>query len=253
MKNLLIILISIIGLVSCNKPKDSTRIAISTADTNKVEILRDIVLANKVLTAEEQSSLTPRQVIDILKRGNQDFIEDKLTVRNNTERVRHAALGQYPKAVILSCLDSRVPVEDVFHRGIGDVFVARVAGNIVNADIIGSMEYGCKVSGAKAVVVLGHEYCGAIKSAIDNVELGNITSFLNKIKPAVNDTKTFFEGEQNSKNPAFLEAVCHHNVELVTQEIREKSPILKEMEDKGEIIIVGAVYDMDTGKVQFFE
>jgi len=153
--------------------------------------------------------------------------------------------------VILSCLDSRVPVEDIFHRGIGDIFVARVAGNIVNPDMLGSMEYACKVSGAKAVVILGHEYCGAIKSAIDDVELGNITTLLAKIKPAVEGAKVNFSGETASSNSKFVAAVCEHNVELVVEEVRKNSPILKEMEDNGEILIVGAIYHMHTGKVDF--
>lgn len=206
---------------------------------------------NKVLTAEEQSKLTPDEVIAILKQGNKEFTEDALTVRNNTERVRKAALGQYPKAAIVSCLDSRVPVEDIFHRGIGDLFVARVAGNFVNEDILGSLEYACKVSGSKLIVVLGHEYCGAIKSAIDDVKLGNITAMLSKIQPAVVEAKQSFDGEQTSSNPEFVDAVCTHNVEHALNEIRAKSPILKEMEDKGGIKIVGAVYHMETGNVVF--
>jgi len=213
----------------------------------------EMVLSNKVLTAEEQAQLTPQIVIDVLKQGNQEFVEDRLTIRNTSERIRDAALGQYPKAVILSCLDSRVPVEDVFHRGIGDIFVARVAGNIINEDILGSMEYACKVSGAKLVVVLGHEHCGAIKSAIDQVELGNITSLLNKIQPAVAEARKSYSGAQRSSDEGFVEEVCHKNVELTVSEIREKSPVLKEMENNGEIEIIGAVYDMHTGKVDFFE
>jgi len=206
---------------------------------------------NKVLTATEQSQLTPDKVIAILKQGNEEYINNKLTVKNSTERISDAAKGQYPSAVVLSCLDSRVPVEDVFHCGIGDIFVARVAGNIVNPDILGSMEYACKVSGSKLVVVLGHGYCGAIKSAIDDVELGNITGLLNKIKPAVNKSKATFSGETKSSNPVFVETVCHTNVELMLDEIRKNSPILKEMEATGEIKIVGAVYDMYCGKVNF--
>lgn len=220
---------------------------------NTVDAVNDNVLDGKVLTAEEQANLTPESVIEILKKGNEEFVNNELIVRNNTERVRNSAQGQYPKAVILSCLDSRVPVEDVFHRGIGDIFVARVAGNIVNPDILGSMEYACKVSGSKLVVVLGHGSCGAIKSAIDDVELGNITGLLNKIKPAVEETKTAFKGDANSSNKDFVEAVCHHNVVLMIQEIRKNSPILKEMEDKGEIKIIGGYYDMYTGKVDFLE
>ena len=208
---------------------------------------------NKVLSAEEQSQLTPDRVIEILKQGNQEFINNKLTIKNTPERVRNAAGGQYPAAVILSCLDSRVPVEDIFHCGIGDVFVARVAGNIVNPDMLGSMEYACKVSGAKLIVVMGHGCCGAIKSAIDDVELGNITGLLAKIKPAVTKSTTNFGGATNSSNPAFVETVCRANVELTVNKIRNDSPILKEMEDHGEIKIVGAIYDMECGKVEFFE
>ncbi|WP_029902914.1 carbonic anhydrase family protein [Prevotella sp. 10(H)] len=209
------------------------------------------VLNNSVLSAEEQAKLTPDTVLEILKQGNKEFTEDNLTVRNNTERVREAALGQYPKAVVVSCLDSRVPVEDVFHRGIGDIFVARVAGNVVNPDILGSLEYACKVSGSKLIVVLGHEHCGAIKSAIDDVKLGNITTLLSKIRPAVTMASKDYEGDKTSKNKAFVQKVCDDNVKLTMEEIRKNSPILKEMEDKGEIKIVGGVYHMETGRVDF--
>jgi len=235
--------------VSCNKtntPKDNV-----IAKTDSIEVPKDHILTSSVLTAEEQAALSPEDVINILQEGNQEFIDDNLTIRNNTQRVRDAALAQYPKAVILSCIDSRVPVEDVFHRGIGDIFVARVGGNIVNPDILGSIEYACKVSGSKAVVVLGHEYCGAIKSAIDDAKLGNITTLLAKIRPAVLEAGKDFAGDKTSKNPDFVEEVCHKNIELTVKEIREKSPVLKEMEDKGEIVIVGAVYEMKTGKVTF--
>lgn len=234
---------------SCNKAEQ--KVATSNADVT--EVPNSDILANTVLTKEEQEKLTPQQVLDILKEGNKEFTEDNLTVRNSSARVREASMGQYPKAVILSCLDSRVPVEDVFHRGIGDLFVARVAGNIVNEDILGSIEYGCKVSGSKLILVLGHEHCGAVKSAIDGVELGNITALLNKIQPAIKQAKVGFEGDQTSANPAFVEAVCDQNVLLAINEIRAKSPILKEMESKGEIKIVGGVYDMTTGKVDFIE
>lgn len=216
-----------------------------------MEFNKDHILTNKVLTQEEQNQLTPDMVIEILKRGNQEFTEDNLTIRNNSQRIRDAALGQYPKAVVVSCLDSRVPVEDVFHRGIGDIFVVRVAGNIINEDILGSLEYACKVSGSKLIMILGHEYCGAIKSAIDNVQLGNITKLLSKIRPAVEAASSSFEGEKSSKNPQFVEEVCHYNVDLAVEEIRKNSPILQEMEKKGEIRIIGGVYDMESGKVDF--
>ena len=167
--------------------------------------------------------------------------------------MREASLGQYPKAVVVSCLDSRVPVEDVFHRGIGDIFVARVAGNVINEDILGSLEYACKVSGSKLILVLGHEYCGAIKSAIDNAELGNIITLLKKIHPAIETAQKSFTGEISSKNPLFVESVCEHNVFHAIHEIRQKSPILREMEEKQEIKIVGGIYDMETGHVEFLQ
>lgn len=210
---------------------------------------KDVITA-KLLTAEQQAALSPQQVLDILKKGNEDFVEGALTVRNNSERTRHSALAQYPLAVVLSCLDSRVPVEDVFHRGIGDIFVVRVAGNIVNGDILGSMEYACKVSGSKLIVVLGHEYCGAIRSAVDDVKLGNITPLLAKIRPAVTGA-VHFTGDKTSANPAFLHHVCVENVKLSVNNVRANSDILREMETSGEIQIVGAVYDMATGKVNF--
>lgn len=216
-----------------------------------IDLSKEHVLNNKVLSAEEQASLTPERVIEILKEGNKEFVEDRLTIRNNTERVRNASLGQYPKAVIVSCLDSRVPVEDVFHRGIGDVFVARVAGNIINEDILGSLEYACKVSGVKLVMILGHEHCGAISSAVKNTQLGNITQLLSKIQPAVKMAKETFKGEIAYSNPDFLEAVCYQNVENGIKEVRKNSPILKKMEDNGEIKIIGGVYDMESGKVDF--
>jgi len=208
---------------------------------------------NKVLTAEEQSKLTPDKVIEILKQGNEAFANNRLTLQNSIERVRNATKGQHPEAVILSCIDSRVPVEDIFQCGIGDIFVARVAGNIVNPDILGSLEYACKVSGSKLIVVMGHGHCGAIKSAIDNVELGNITGLLSKIKPAVNQSKVNFKGETTSSNEAFVEKVCYANMKLMVDEIRRNSPILKAMEDKGEIKIVGAIYTLESGKVEFFD
>ena len=208
---------------------------------------------NKVLTAEEQSKLTPAEVIEILKQGNQEFTGNRLTVKSNIERVRDATGGQYPIAVTLSCMDSRVPVIDIFACGIGDIFVTRIAGNIVNSDILGSMEFACKVSGAKLVVVMGHGKCSAIQSAIDEIELGNITGLLNKIKPAVNQSKANFKGEATSSNEAFVETVCYANVELMVNDVRRNSPILKEMEDMGEIRIIGAMYDMECGKVEFFE
>lgn len=209
-------------------------------------------LIEKVLTAEEQKQLTPDQVIESLKEGNKRFCSGSLTMRDHSKQIRDAVNGQFPKAVVLSCVDSRVPIEDVFDKGIGDMFVARVAGNIVNEDILGSMEFSCKVSGAKLVLVIGHEYCGAIKGAIDNVQLGNLTGLLKKIRPAV-DRCCDFAGEQTSKNPQFVDLVVRENVKVAVANIRAQSSILKEMEEAGEIKIIGAYYDMDNGRVTFYE
>ena len=206
----------------------------------------------RVLTKEERDKLTPDEVIDMLKDGNGRFVSNTLTSRDHSKQVREAAQGQYPKAFILSCLDSRIPVEDVFDRGIGDIFVARVAGNFVNTDILGSMEFGCKVAGAKLILVLGHEHCGAVKGAIDNVELGNLTSLLKNIRPAVEHI-TDYKGDKSSENEEFVHMVAEMNVRLNIAGIREKSPILNEMESKGEIKIVGGLYRMNSGTVTFIE
>ncbi len=204
----------------------------------------------RVLTAEEQAALTPDAVIKSLKEGNERFVNNNVTARDHSAMVRQAAHGQFPKAVILSCIDSRITVEDVFDKGIGDLFVGRVAGNFVNTDLLGGMEYGCKVMGAKLILVLGHGSCGAITSAIDGVKLGNITSMLTNITPAVVASQDF-SGEKTSKNSEFVAYVLKNNVINAVKNIRERSPILKEMEDKGGIKIVGAYYDMQTGAVIF--
>lgn len=209
-------------------------------------------LVVRVLTQEEQDQLTPNAVLELLMKGNGRFAAGTLTSRDHSKQVREAALGQFPKAVILSCLDSRIPVEDVFDRGIGDVFVARVAGNFENTDILGSMEFACRVSGSKLVFVLGHEHCGAIRGAIDNVELGNITAMLKNIRPAV-DSFPDYEGEKTGTNEQFVQMVAEQNVLLTMERIRENSPILREMEDQGEIKIVGGIYKMETGVVKLLQ
>jgi carbonic anhydrase len=204
-----------------------------------------------VLTQQQQQSLTPQAVLDELMAGNRRFVEDDLTLRNHSQRVREAFAGQYPKAVVLSCLDSRIPVEDVFDRGIGDIFVARVAGNFVNEDILGSMEFGCHVAGAKLIMVIGHTNCGAVAAAIDDVQLGNITPMLAKIRPALK--QSVFEGERSSTNPGFVAHVCRENVRLALATIREESEILQKMEAAGEIMIVGGYYDLTTGQVSLIK
>jgi carbonic anhydrase len=204
-------------------------------------------LVEDVLTKEQQDALSPDMVIQSLKEGNERFVRNDLTARDHSAQVRKSTKSQFPKAIVLSCVDSRVPVEDVFDRGIGDIFVARVAGNFVNDDILGSMEFACKVSGSKLIMVMGHEHCGAVKAAVDDVKLGNITSMLSKIKPAVDMVE--YEGERTSKNQEFVHMASESNVRNTIMEIRKQSPILKEMEEKGEIKIVGGLYDMDDGKV----
>jgi carbonic anhydrase len=201
-----------------------------------------------VLTQDQQTSLTPQMVLDNLLSGNRRFVADDLTERNHSLRIREATKGQFPKAVILSCLDSRIPVEDVFDLGIGDLFVARVAGNFVNEDILGSMEFGCHVAGAKLIMVIGHTECGAVKAAIDDVKLGNITPMLAKIRPAIEKGRPF-EGRQASNNPDYVAHVCRENVRLAVAAIFKRSEILRKMEADGAIKIVGAYYDLRSGEV----
>jgi len=207
---------------------------------------------NRVLSAAEQAALTPDDVIVLFQKGNERFVSGDITSRDHSAMVRQAALGQHPKAIVLSCIDSRVPVEDVFDRGIGDVFVARVAGNFENTDILGSMEYATKVSGSKVILVLGHTECGAIKSAIDGVELGNITAMLAKIKPAI-DSLAGYSGEHTSANTEYVRQVTEQNVRLTMDNIRKRSPIIAELEQAGDVKIVGGIYDMHTGAVQVLD
>jgi carbonic anhydrase len=201
------------------------------------------------LTKQQRDSMTPSQVIDELKKGNQRFRAGKMAPRNYLAEKRSSAAGQYPAAVILGCVDSRVPVEIVFDAGIGDIFTGRVAGNVVNDDMLGSMEFACGVSGAKLVLVLGHTACGAVKGAIDDVVLGNLTGLLARIKPAMPATK--FDGEKSSKNASYVDAVARANVVLVLAEIRRRSPILEDLEKKGSIKITGAMYTVADGVVEF--
>jgi carbonic anhydrase len=204
---------------------------------------------NKAITKDEQDALTPMLVLQDFIDGNSRFIKDEAHTVDHKALIAQTTYGQHPKAVVLSCIDSRVPVEFIFDQTIGDVFVARVAGNFENTDILGSMEFSCKVAGSKLVLVLGHEGCGAIKAACDHVELGNITAMLNNIQPAVKKSEEEITGEHNSSNRTFVDKTIENNVLLTIQRIREKSPILKEMEAMGEIKIVGGVYHISSGKV----
>lgn len=201
------------------------------------------------LTKEQRDSMNPAQVIDELKKGNERFRTRKMVPRDFLAEKRSSAAGQYPAAVVLGCIDSRVPAEIIFDAGIGDMFIGRVAGNVVNDDMLGSMEFACAVAGAKLVLVLGHTACGAVKGAIDDVEMGNLTGLLARIKPAVSATK--FEGEKLSKNAAYVDAVARTNVVLGTENIRRRSPILEALEKKGSIKITGAMYDLANGVVEF--
>jgi len=208
---------------------------------------------NHVMTKAEQEALTPEQVLQEFKDGNERFKNGNVTQRDHSESIRLAATGgQFPKAMVLSCLDSRVPVEDVFDQGIGDIFVGRVAGNFVNTDLLGSMEFACKVAGAKLILVMAHQHCGAVKGAIDDVHLGNITAMLANIKPAVAMSQDF-AGEKSSKNEAYVRYVAQNNVRNTIAQIRAKSDILREMEAQGNIKIVGAFYTLRTGELVFLD
>jgi carbonic anhydrase len=201
----------------------------------------------KAQTQYTQDNITPRNAHKILVEGNNRFIQNLKTKRNLQDQVLQTSKGQFPFAVILSCIDSRVPVELVFDLGIGDIFSARVAGNIINEDILGSIEYGCKVAGAKIIVVMGHTKCGAVTAACNNVELGNITSLLDKIKPAVDSIRL----DNDKINIEFIEKVALKNVQLSIDRILEESPILSEMNKNKEIEIIAAMYDVSNGKVNF--
>jgi carbonic anhydrase len=201
---------------------------------------------------QEQAASTPAQVLDWLQRGNERFASGKPVPRDMLHDQRVTAAGQHPRAVILSCIDSRAPAEFIFDAGIGDLFNARIAGNIADADLVGSIEFACKVSGAKLVVVMGHTSCGAIKGACDQVQLGNLTGLLEKIQPAVEAVRDV-SGERNSKNKDFVEAVAEANVRLTVKRVRELSPILRGMETDGAISMVGCIYDLENGQVRFLD
>ena len=199
-----------------------------------------------------QAAMTPDSALAELKAGNARFVAGEPRQRDPLADIKASAASQYPFAVVLSCIDSRQPIEIVLDQGIGNVFSARVAGNVLNEDILGSMEFGCKASGAKLIAVIGHSHCGAIKGAVDNVDLGNLTGLLGKIKPAV-DAVPDNGSPRTSKNLEFVDEVGEANVRLVMRQIRERSPVLREMLDQHQIGLVGGMYDLSTGKVHFFE
>jgi carbonic anhydrase len=205
----------------------------------------------KTLTKEMQAAITPSMALQLLKEGNKRFVDNLKVNRNLLQQANDTSDGQYPFAVILSCIDSRTSAELIFDQGLGDVFSIRIAGNIINEDILGSMEFGCKVAGSKIIVILGHTKCGAIKGACDHVEMGKLTTLLTKIRPAVDD-ETATKENRNSSNSIFVENVATINVKRTVKSITERSPILKEMIESGEIGIVGGTHDITTGEVTFY-
>ena len=206
----------------------------------------------KTLTKELQAAITPSMALDLLKEGNKRFVNNLKVNRNLLQQVNETSEGQHPFAIILSCIDSRTSVELIFDQGLGDVLSVRIAGNILNEDILGSMEFGCKILGAKIIVVLGHSTCGAIKGACDHVEMGNLTALLSKILPAV-DAEASVTKNRDSSNEEFVEKVAAINVRKTVHAIIERSPILKEMVLKGAIEIIGGNHDIASGEVCFYD
>ncbi len=205
----------------------------------------------KTHTKESQSQITPRTALEYLQEGNDRFIKNLKANRNLLQQANETRDGQWPFATILSCIDSRTSAELIFDQGLGDVFSVRIAGNVVNTDILGSMEFACKIAGSKLIVVLGHSKCGAIKGACDHVKMGNLTELLSKIQPAVYQEKTT-KTERNSKNGPFVENVSLINVKRTVKSIIERSFILEQMVENGTIGVVGAMHDIETGKVTFY-
>lgn len=227
--------------------------ACSNADMNSQSAASETELSDDVMTQEDQEAITPEEILAGLQEGNERYVNNDLTPRDYSAQVSQTTDGQYPEAIVISCVDSRVPVEQVFDKGVGDIFVARVAGNFVNEDILGSTEFATAVAGSKVIVVMGHEHCGAVKSAIDEVEMGNITAMLDKIEPAVDMAAEGYEGETTSANDEFVTDVVNTNVRYTIEQMRENSPIIAELERNGDVVIAGAFYDLDTGRVTFLD
>jgi carbonic anhydrase len=206
----------------------------------------------RTLTRELRDALTPLMALDVLRKGNERFVNNLKANRNLLQQVNETSDGQHPLAIVLSCIDSRTSAELIFDQGLGDIFSVRVAGNVLNDDILGSMEFACKVAGAKAIVVLGHTRCGAVKGACDGVELGNLTTLLHKIQDAIAlETETL--GDRTAANSEFVERVAELNVLLVKSQIMQRSPLLAEMVRKSEIALVGGMYDVESGAVEFYD
>jgi carbonic anhydrase len=207
----------------------------------------------KTLNKELQKKIAPRMAMEILQRGNDRFVNNLKANRNLLEQVNETSDGQWPFATILSCIDSRTSAELIFDQGLGDIFSVRIAGNIANTDILGSMEFACKVAGSKLIVVLGHTKCGAVKGACDHVEMGNLTELLSKLQPAVYAERDTPMHERNSKNSEFVENVASINVRRTVKNIIERSFIIEQMVENGEIGVVGAMYNIETGMVEFYD
>jgi carbonic anhydrase len=208
----------------------------------------------KTLNKELQNKITPRMAVELLKKGNDRFVNNLKANRNLLEQVNETSEGQWPFATILSCIDSRTGAELIFDQGLGDIFSVRIAGNIVNTDILGSMEFACKIAGSKLIVVLGHTKCGAVKGACDHVEMGNLTELLSKLQPAVySERETVNAENRNSKNADFVENVSAINVRRSVKNIIERSFIIEQMVELGQIGVVGAMYNVETGKVDFYD
>ncbi len=205
-------------------------------------------------TKETQASMTPKRALEFLLEGNQRFVQNLTANRDLLQQANDTRDGQWPFATILSCIDSRTSAELIFDQGLGDIFSVRIAGNVVNTDILGSMEFACKVAGSKLIVVLGHSKCGAVKGACDHVEMGNLTELLSKLQPAVYQERTVTDPEQrNSKNPEFVESVARINVRRAVHSVIERSFVLEQMLEKQEIGIVGGIHNLDTGVVEIFD
>ena len=202
-------------------------------------------------TKDSQLALTPSDAKSILQEGNQRFVNKTPLNRNFIEQVTQTSTGQYPFAAIVSCIDSRIPTEIVFDQGVGDIFNARIAGNFVNEDILGSLEFACKLAGSKLIVIMGHTSCGAVKGACDHAKLGNLTGMLEKINPALDKVKTEEGVDRSSKNIDFVNSVAVENVKLNIEQLKLKSPVLNEMINNGEIEVIGAMYDVNSGSVSY--
>lgn len=214
-------------------------------------------MSNSIITTaqskESQSAMTIADALQELKDGNNRFTSNTALNRAFSAQVQETATGQYPFAAIVSCIDSRIPTEIVFDQGIGDIFNARIAGNFINEDILGSLEFACKLAGSKLLVIMGHTSCGAVKGACDHAKLGNLTQMLDKIQPAVEKVKTPEGVDRSSKNIDFVNEVSKVNVELTIENVKSQSPVLNEMYEAGEINIIGAMYDVASGKVEFYD